>query len=60
MNDLQVTLTNEEREFLATLLELTMKETRIEEHRTRTPSFREHMLRREELIAGLLSKLKAK
>jgi hypothetical protein len=57
MNDLQLTLTTDEREFLANLLELTMKETRIEEHRTRTPSFREHMVQREELIASLLKKL---
>jgi hypothetical protein len=57
MAESQVTLTDEERAFLTGLLEITLKDTRIEEHRTRTPSYREHILHREEVIAGLLSKL---
>jgi hypothetical protein len=39
------------------LLENTLKETRVEEHRTRTPSYREHILRQEDLIVSLLRKL---
>jgi hypothetical protein len=57
MAESQVTLTDEERAFLTGLLEITLKDTRVEEHRTRTPSYREHILHREEVIAGLLSKL---
>ena len=57
MADTQMTLTAEEREYLVSLLENVLKETRVEEHRTRTPSFREHVLHREELIASLLGKL---
>ncbi len=57
MADVQLTLTAEEREFLANLLELTLKDTRVEEHRTRTPSYRELVLQREELIEQLLTKL---
>lgn len=57
MADLNLTLTQEEREFLTGLLEIAMKETRVEEHRTRTPNFREHMLHREDVIASVLKKL---
>ena len=57
MNELQLRLSQEERAFLADLLELTMKDARVEEHRTRAPSFREHVLHKEDLIAGLLKKL---
>jgi hypothetical protein len=56
-DDLHLTLTAEERDFLAELLDTVLKETRIEEHRTRTPSYRQHVLHREELIAALLGKL---
>jgi hypothetical protein len=51
MTDLQLTLTDEETRYLVELLENALKETRIEEHRTRTPSYREH------LLVGLLNKL---
>jgi hypothetical protein len=57
MAELPLTLTEEERTFLVGLLELTLKETRIEEHRTRTLSYREHIVHREDVIAGLLAKL---
>jgi hypothetical protein len=57
MSDLQVTLTPEERECLVRILEMTLKETRVEEHRTRTPSYREYVLQEEKLIEALLSKL---
>jgi len=57
MTELQMTLTAEERQYLVSLLERVLKETRVEEHRTRAPSYREHVLQREDLIVGLLSKL---
>jgi hypothetical protein len=58
MNELQVTLTAEERQFLLDLLNATLKDMRIEEHRTRTPTYREHVLRQEALAEGLLNKLR--
>ena len=57
MAELQMTLTAEERQYLLDLLEATLKDTRIEEHRTRTPSYRDHIVHREDLIRGLLGKL---
>ena len=57
MSDLQVTLSAEEREYLLNLLQTTLKSVRVEEHRTRTPLFREHVLQQEKLALGLLTKL---
>ena len=57
MAESSLTLTTEEREFLVSLLEITLKKTLIEEHRTRGPTYREHVLHNEELIASLLEKL---
>jgi hypothetical protein len=57
MADLQLTLNSEERDFLVGFLEVALKDTRIEEHRTRTLSYREHVLHKEDLITALLSKL---
>jgi hypothetical protein len=57
MDQLQITLTAEERDYLSELLEAQLKTTRVEEHRTRTPSFREHVVQREEAIVSLLRKL---
>jgi hypothetical protein len=59
MSDMQLTISGEEREFLSSLLETVLKETRIEEHRTRAPSYREHIVRKEELILSLQNKLGA-
>lgn len=59
MRDSSLTFTEEERAFLATLLENALKEARVEEHRTRTLSYREHLLHNEDLIAELLKKLGA-
>jgi hypothetical protein len=53
----QLTITPDERDFLVELLQTQLKETRIEEHRTRTPSYREHVLKREDIIRALLQKL---
>jgi hypothetical protein len=57
MTESQITLTAEERTFLVGLLETAQKETRVEEHRTRAPSYREHVLQQGDLIAALLGKL---
>jgi len=54
-----VTFTPEEREFLAELLKTTLKDIQIEEHRTRTLSYREHIVHNEEMINSLLKKLGA-
>ena len=58
MADSQLTLTDEERAFLADLLEITLRDTRVEEHRTRTPIYREAVVHREEMILALLAKLR--
>jgi hypothetical protein len=58
MAEQQLTLSDEEREYLAALLENTLKETLVEEHRTRTPSYRRDVVHREDIIRGLLAKLR--
>jgi hypothetical protein len=57
MAESSLTLADEERAYLVELLEKTLKDTRVEEHRTRAPSYREHVLQRENVIVGLLKKL---
>jgi len=59
MTDLHLTLTDEERAFLAEFLQKTLKDMRIEEHRTRAPSYRERIIEREDLVNQLLQKLGA-
>lgn len=58
MGELQVTLSAEERDALVELLEAALKDLRIEEHRTRAPSFREYVLRREQNLNSALAKLR--
>ncbi len=57
MPESALNLTDEERKFLVALLEIAFKDTQVEEHRTRTPTYRDHILHREQLIANLLQKL---
>lgn len=57
MGELQLTLTQEERDILVNFLQEDLKEARVEEHRTRTPSYREYVSRTKEVIAGILTKL---
>ena len=57
MNEFMLRLTDEERQFLLGLLELARKDTPVEEHRTRKPSYREHIVHRAKLIFHLLDKL---
>ena len=58
MAEHQMTLSSEEHEFLRSLMEQVLKETRVEEHRTRKLSYREYVLHKEDLIIGLLNKLR--
>ena len=58
MGELQMTLSADERQCLLELLGEALKEARVEEHRTRTLSYREFVLRREQLIEQVLGKLK--
>ena len=51
------TLTAEEAKYLVEVLEESLKTTRVEEHRTRAPTYREYVIRHEELIAAILAKL---
>jgi hypothetical protein len=59
MTDIQLNLSDQERKYLTDFLQSELKETRVEEHRTRTPSYREHIVQREDVIRGLLAKLAA-
>lgn len=58
MTELQLTLTAEERQYLVELLERVLRDTRVEEHRTRTPIYREAVLHQEDVIDALLNKLR--
>lgn len=57
MSDLQLTISTEERNVLNDVLAVALKETRVEEHRTRTPSYREHVIEREKVLEALLKRL---
>ena len=57
MMDSQLLLTAEERTFLLDLLKEVVKEARVEEHRTRSPAYREHVSRREDALTAVLQKL---
>ena len=58
MAEAQLTLSAEEHQYLVELLETTLRDTQIEEHRTRTPTYRKHVLHQEDVIQGLLGKLR--
>ena len=57
MPESSLTLSADESTFLVDLLQTVLKDTRIEEHRTRTPNYREHVLHKEDLIKSVLTKL---
>jgi len=57
MNHFQITLAAEERDYLAEVLQAVLKDKRVEEHRTRTPTYRQGILHEEDLIRVLLEKL---
>ena len=58
MAESHLSLTVEESEFLVNLLESVLKEKRVEEHRTRAPSYRQLVIHEEDVISSLLGKLK--
>jgi hypothetical protein len=47
-----------EREYLASLVEADLAETRVEVRRTDTPGYHEELLEKERLIKGLLTRLR--
>jgi hypothetical protein len=57
MQECQITLTGEERGCLVELLQTTLKSRRVEEHRTRAPTYREQILEQEKLLENVLAKL---
>jgi hypothetical protein len=57
MTPLQLTLTADERQYLVDLLNTVLKDTLVEEHRTRTPLYRENVVNKEAIIKELLKKL---
>jgi len=59
MADTQLTLTSDERTYLTQLLSTALKNHQVEEHRTRSPSYRENILEEERLIDQILKKLGA-
>jgi hypothetical protein len=58
MAEIELTLTAEEGKFLVDHLKETLKNMRVEEHRTRTLSYRDHVLQQEAVVERLLNKLK--
>lgn len=57
MVETQLRLSNEECALLVEILEDVLKSTRVEEHRTRTLTYREHIVHNKEVIVKLLEKL---
>ena len=57
MEGMQLTLSTDERGFLGDFLSAALKNLQIEEHRTRTPSFREHITHEKEMVEAILIKL---
>ena len=57
MVEVQMLFSDEEQQYLVGLLEQTLKDALVEEHRTRTPSYRQDVIHREEVIRALLKKL---
>lgn len=57
MAEQQMTVGDEEREFLKILLETALRDARVEEHHTFRREYRQHVIRHEQIIEGLLKKL---
>ena len=57
MTETQLLLNAEEKELLMKLLEREVSQRLVEEHRTRTPAYREHILHDETVLRGVLTKL---
>jgi hypothetical protein len=59
MADFTLTLSENERAELLRLLEESLKDTRVEVHRTHTPGYRENVQLEESILRGLLQKVRA-
>jgi len=57
-SDFSVLLTEEERSYLLTVLEQVLKDKLVEEHRTDSISFREHVRQQGAVLQRVLSKLR--
>jgi hypothetical protein len=57
MNEFQLLLSTEEKDYLVRLLNTVLRETRVEVHRTHTPGFRESVIGEESLVRRLLARL---
>lgn len=57
--NITLTLTGEERTELVRLLEQTLKEKLIEEHRTDALSYRKEIIHEEEVLKSILQKVRA-
>ena len=57
MGESQIMLSDEERTCLVDVLQSALKNRRVEEHRTRAPTYREQILEQEKLIENMLAKL---
>lgn len=55
---LTLTLNQEERAKLLSILERELQDTRVEARRTRTPDFQEHVHHEEAVLRGLIDKLR--
>ena len=51
-------LSAEERTQLLTILSQVLRDTRVEEHRTDAPDYREWVLRREQILEDIVNRLK--
>lgn len=60
MAEHQISLTDEEREYLTKQLQSIQKDKRVEEHRTRDLLYRGAVVKEEDLIASLLKKVGGK
>jgi hypothetical protein len=58
MDQVTLTLNPEERAYLDGLVELDLRETRVELRRTTTPALHDELHEREEMIRNLLGKLR--
>jgi hypothetical protein len=58
MAEFTLVLNERERQELLLLLETSLKETRVEVHRTHTPGYRENVQQEESLLRGLLEKVR--
>jgi hypothetical protein len=58
MAEFSLPLTDAEKEYLVSLLESALGDTRMEVHHTRTPAFRDRVVQEEALVRGLLERLR--